>query len=102
MIVTTVKVYVKKQYIDDFIKATLENHQHSIKEDGNLRFDVLQCCEDETCFTLYEAYASKEAAAQHKETNHYLNWRDKVAPWMEKPREGVPHKVIAPTDKNLW
>ena len=102
MIVTFVHVWVKQEHIDDFIKATIENHQNSIKERGNLRFDVLQDKNDPAKFVLYEAYESEEEAAEHKKTDHYLKWRETVAPWMAKPREGVPHNVIAPLDKGLW
>lgn len=102
MIVTTVAVYVKDGYADDFIKATIENHENSIKEDGNLRFDILQSNDDPNRFTLYEAYATKEAATKHKETAHYLKWRETVADWMQRPREGVAHSVLAPQSKDLW
>lgn len=102
MIVTCVTVYVKKEFITEFIEATLENHQNSIKEEGNLRFDVLQCNTDETRFFLYEAYLTEEASAAHKKTAHYLKWRDTVANWMAQPREGVAHSVIAPLRKDLW
>ncbi|HQO39796.1 MAG TPA: antibiotic biosynthesis monooxygenase [Spirochaetota bacterium] len=102
MIVTTVRVFVDKRHIDDFIRATVENHQNSIAEPGNLRFDVLQSLENPAEFTLYEAYISDEAAAAHKDTAHYRAWRDMVAPWMTKPREGLAHKVIAPADSSRW
>ncbi|MEM3342099.1 MAG: antibiotic biosynthesis monooxygenase [Thermoplasmata archaeon] len=102
MIVTVVSVWVKKEHIEDFKKATLENHLNSIKEQGNLRFDVLQSREDPARFFLYEAYESDEAAAAHKKTAHYLKWRDAVAPWMEKPREGIACSVVCPQDKMLW
>ena len=102
MIVTCVKVYVKKENIDDFIKATADNHSCSIKEPGNLRFDVLQSIQNPAEFTLYEAYRSEEDAAAHKNTPHYAVWRDTVAPWMEKPREGTPHRVIAPLEMDKW
>lgn len=102
MIVTCVTVYVKKEFIQDFIAATMENHKNSIKEEGNLRFDVLQCNSNESRFFLYEAYASEEASANHKKTEHYAKWRDTVADWMSQPREGVAHSVIAPLEKELW
>lgn len=102
MIVTCVKVYVKKENIDDFIKATADNHSSSVKEPGNLRFDVLQSIQNPAEFTLYEAYRSEEDAAAHKNTPHYAVWRDTVAPWMEKPREGTPHRVIAPLEMDKW
>lgn len=96
MEVTCVHVYVKPENIDDFIKATLENHRNSIQESENLRFDVLQDPEDSAHFILYEAYKTKAGAAAHKETQHYLTWRETVADWMAQPRQGIPYKVIAP------
>ena len=102
MIVTCVSVTVKKEHIEDFIAATIQNHEGSILEAGNLRFDVLQCRDDPARFMLYEAYATEEAVAAHKETGHYRNWRDTVAPWMARPREGIAHNVIRPTDPSKW
>jgi (4S)-4-hydroxy-5-phosphonooxypentane-2,3-dione isomerase len=102
MIVTTVTVYVKNNHIQDFINATTLNHQCSIKESGNLRFDVLQSKDDETRFLLYEAYVSEEASLLHKKTAHYIKWRDTVVDWMSLPREGIAHSVIAPVDNALW
>ncbi len=96
MLVTTVTVYVHPENINDFIQASIENHKWSIQESGNLRFDVLQCTQDPSRFLLYEAYSSEAAAAAHKQTEHYQRWRDKVGPWMIRPREGVTHRVIAP------
>nr|VFK52416.1 MAG: autoinducer 2-degrading protein [Candidatus Kentron sp. TUN]VFK52937.1 MAG: autoinducer 2-degrading protein [Candidatus Kentron sp. TUN]VFK57580.1 MAG: autoinducer 2-degrading protein [Candidatus Kentron sp. TUN] len=96
MIVTCVTVYVKSENIDDFIKASKKNHEGSIREPSNLRFDVLQSKDDPSRFLLYEAYENEEGAAAHKNTAHYLTWREAVAPWMEKPREGVPYVAIVP------
>lgn len=73
-----------------------------IKENGNLRFDVLQNESDPSLFTLSEAYESKEAAAAHKETPHYKKWRETVEPWMKKPRTGVVHRIISPRERELW
>lgn len=96
MIVTIVHVRVKPENIEDFIQATTENHHLSVKEPGNLRFDVLQKGDQSTEFALYEAYESETAAAEHKETAHYLKWRETVAPWMAKPREGVRYNGLQP------
>jgi autoinducer 2-degrading protein len=102
MIVTFVHVWVKPDHIADFISASTENHQNSINEPGNLRFDLLRDAEDPEKFVLYEAYKSEEAAAAHKDTAHYLKWRDTVADWMAKPRKGEKHIILAPTDVSLW
>ena len=96
MTVTLVHVYVKPEFIEAFINATHENHENSIKESGNLRFDVLQDAKDPGKFILYEAYQNEDAAAAHKETSHYSKWRDSVATWMAKPREGVKCKLLFP------
>ncbi|MBT4483767.1 MAG: antibiotic biosynthesis monooxygenase [Candidatus Latescibacteria bacterium] len=102
MIVYCVNLYVKKEHIDDFIAATAENHKGAISEKGNLRFDVLQRGDNPSQFLLYEVYESEEAVAEHKTTPHYLAWREKVAGWMSKPREGILHTVVCPQDRSLW
>lgn len=88
--VTLVKVHVKQDCLDGFIAATEQNHLNSVQEPGNLRFDVLQDPEDPTRFVLYEVYKAEADAKSHKETPHYLTWRDTVADMMVSPREGVP------------
>ncbi len=102
MIVTAVTVWVKPEHVEDFITATVANHECSVKEPGNLRFDVLQSHDDPCRFLLYEGYEDPEAAARHKETEHYRTWRDMVAGWMAKPREGIPHRVIRPLERSAW
>jgi autoinducer 2-degrading protein len=102
MIVTTVSVQVKPESIGQFIEATIKNHEASVQEPGNLRFDILQNTDDPSKFLLYEAYESEEGAAAHKKTIHYLQWKAVVSDWMEKPREGTPYKVVRPLDKNKW
>ncbi len=96
MVVTAVHVYVKPENIDDFILACTENHLSSVQEPGNMRFDVLQDAENPEKFLLYEAYENTEFAAAHKQTDHYLLWREKVAAWMARPREGIKFSGICP------
>lgn len=98
MHVTLVNVHVKAAHVEDFIAATRHNHKASIQEPGNRRFDILQSADDPTRFVLYEAYASAEEAAAHKETAHYRQWREAVAEWMRLPRQGVLYKGLFPQD----
>jgi len=97
MHVTLVHVHVKQEHIEDFIRATRTNHEASIREPGNLRFDVLQSGEDPARFVFYEAYRNAAAAAAHKETAHYLTWREQVATWMAEPRRGVQYTGLFPS-----
>jgi (4S)-4-hydroxy-5-phosphonooxypentane-2,3-dione isomerase len=99
MHVTLVHVHVLPERIDDFIEATRANHEASVQEPGNRRFDVLQDPTDPGHFILYEAYASAADAAAHKETAHYAAWRDRVAAMMARPRQGVPMTCLFPADR---
>ena len=96
MHVTLVHVRVNPENVDAFIAATRANHEASINEPGNRRFDVLQNPDDPTRFILYESYASPADAAAHKETAHYFKWRDTVAPMMAEPRRGEPMNGLFP------
>ena len=96
MIVTIVHIFVKPEHVDAFIEATKKNHLQSIVEPGNLRFDVLRDAEEPGKFVLYEAYDSHEAVAAHKQTSHYMEWRDTVEPWMQKARIGQKHHLLFP------
>lgn len=96
MHVTLVHLRVNSESVDAFIAAARTNHEASIKEPGNRRFDVLQAPDDPTRFILYEAYASAADAAAHKETAHYFQWRDTVAPMMAEPRRGEPMNGLFP------
>lgn len=96
MHVTIVHVHVKPDHIDDFIAACKLNHDASVRETGNRRFDVLQSPDKPNWFVLYEAYDNAEHADEHKQTAHYAAWRDTVADWMETPRKGLPFTGLYP------
>jgi (4S)-4-hydroxy-5-phosphonooxypentane-2,3-dione isomerase len=70
MLVVLVYVHVKPQFIDAFKEATSANAAASIKEAG----------------------------AAHKETLHYLTWRDTVAPMMAELRTSAKYENIFPAD----
>jgi autoinducer 2-degrading protein len=96
MHITLVHVTVKPGHTEDFIEATRRNHEASVQEPGNRRFDVLQSSDEPAKFVLYEAYASEADALAHKQTAHYLAWRDAVADWMATPRQGVAYTGLFP------
>ena len=102
MIVTCVYVHVKPDSIGKFIEATTSNHRGSVREPGNLRFDLLQQSDDPARFMVYEAYESAEASAAHKETNHYLVWRETVQGMMAEPRTGVRYNILQPDTRSDW
>ena len=97
MHVTLVHIRVKPEQVEAFIAATRTNHEASVREPGNRRFDILQAPEDPTRFVFYEAYASAEDAAAHRQTPHYAAWRDAVADMMAEPRRGEPMLGLYPS-----
>jgi (4S)-4-hydroxy-5-phosphonooxypentane-2,3-dione isomerase len=96
MFVTLVNVHVKAEHLPQFIEVTRANHEGSVREPGNLRFDILQSSTDPTRFVFYEAYRDEAAARAHKDTAHYAEWRDAVADWMAEPRAGVRYDGLMP------
>jgi (4S)-4-hydroxy-5-phosphonooxypentane-2,3-dione isomerase len=98
MLIVHVHVQVKPEFIQAFINATIENARHSLQEPGIARFDLAQQADDPARFLLLEAYRTPEAPAQHKETAHYLKWRDTVAPMMAVPRSSVKFTHLFPPD----
>ncbi|MEQ1529825.1 MAG: antibiotic biosynthesis monooxygenase [Methylococcales bacterium] len=98
MYVTLVHIHVITEHREAFIAATRANHEASIQESGNRRFDLLQSPENPDYFILYEAYICAEDAAAHKQTSHYLTWRDTVAEWMVEPRQGVRYEGLFPKE----
>jgi autoinducer 2-degrading protein len=98
MLVVHVHVHVKPEYLEAFMQATIANARESIKEPGIARFDLAQQQDDPTRFVLVEAYRTAEAPAAHKETRHYLTWRDTVALMMAEPRASVKFSNLFPQD----
>ena len=102
MVVTCVHIHVRPEAVDAFIEASVENHKQSVKEPGNLRFDFVRQADDPSRFMMYEAYESDTEVAAHKETPHYLKWRDTVKDMMAEPRYGIKYYIIEPKDKSEW
>ena len=102
MVVTCVQIRVRPESVDAFIEASVENHKQSVKEPGNLRFDFVRQAGDPSRFMMYEAYESEAAVAAHKETPHYLKWRDTVKDMMAEPRYGIKYDIIEPKDRSEW
>ena len=98
MLIFHVHVHVKKECVNAFKQATLENARNSVKEQGIARFDVVQQADDPTRFVLVEVYRTDDAPAKHKETAHYAKWRDTVAPMMAEPRMSVRFTNVFPED----
>jgi autoinducer 2-degrading protein len=97
MNVTLVEINIKPERVDEFMDVFRANHEGSIKEPGNLRFDVLQDPELATRFFIYEAYQNDEAVLAHKQTPHYLACVEKLDEMMSEPRKKRSFVGLLPT-----
>ena len=100
MHIVLVHIHVTPDKILDFKTAILDNARNSILEDGVIRFDVFQQADDPTKFTLVEIYKNAAAHLAHRETKHYLLWRDTVTDWMAEPRVGIKYSNLFPEDSD--
>jgi (4S)-4-hydroxy-5-phosphonooxypentane-2,3-dione isomerase len=100
LLILHVHVHVKPEHIDAFREATIANATNSIQEAGVIRFDVIQQAADPSRFILVEVYRSPEGHARHKETAHYLVWRDTVADMMAEPRAALKLHNVFPADED--
>lgn len=85
---------------EDFIRFTRENVMASRKEPGVVRFDFFQNKENQDSFLLVEIYKDPEDQASHRQTQHYLKWKDAVESMMSEPRKGVTYYNLVGLDKD--
>ncbi len=100
MHIVLVDIHVKPESVKDFIPLTLENVRSSTQEPGIARFDFLQEADDPAHFVLYEVYRQPEDQAKHRETAHYLAWKDAVAGMMAEARVGTRYTNQFPADQD--
>jgi quinol monooxygenase YgiN len=91
-----VHIRIASDKVGAFIAATRENMGHSRREAGIARFELLQDEVDPSRFVLIEAYRDAEAQAAHRETAHYLKWKELAEPMMAEPRTRALYTGIEP------
>ncbi len=98
MIIMIVNVHVKPGLEETFKEASIKNASNSVKEPGVIRFDLIQQITDPTRFALVEIYKDAAAQASHRESAHYLAWREVAEPMMAEPRTRAEYSPIFPTE----
>ena len=92
--ITHVYVDCVPEKTDEFAEAATKNALASAKEPTNVRFEVLQSVDDPSQFVLIEEYETADGAVAHKETAHYLEWRERVASMMKTPRSAKKYTLL--------
>jgi (4S)-4-hydroxy-5-phosphonooxypentane-2,3-dione isomerase len=102
MFLFCVHLHVQPAHRARFIEASLENARNTIREPGNLRFDVLQQADDPDRFVYYEVYRDEESAKAHKATAHYARWAETVPSLLADPRSSVKYAPLFPEEPEQW
>jgi quinol monooxygenase YgiN len=89
--------HIQEKHVERFREVTLENAEASRREEGCVRFDVIQQADDPTRFTFIEMFKSEKAGVIHKETSHFKKWLEQAVPLMIEPRTRVIYKDVSIT-----
>jgi (4S)-4-hydroxy-5-phosphonooxypentane-2,3-dione isomerase len=91
-----VRLEVKPDRVDDFLKLVSFNAAESRKEPGNLRFDVVRSVDNSTLFRMYEVYRGDDAIRAHQATAHYAKWRAEIEALLVTPRLSEKFVSVSP------
>lgn len=95
MIRLIVDVDVRPEFVDAFIKETIQARDITkLMEPGCIQYEINQNILEPTQFTLIETYLDNDAIELHKTTKHFLDWRENVQKMMAKPRSATRNKII--------
>ena len=100
MLIVHIHLRVKPESVEQFKEVTIENARNSVKEPGIARFDFVQQADDPTRFTLVEVYRTADDPAKHRETAHYLAWKERAEPLLAEPRTRVFYSNVFPADQD--
>jgi len=91
-----VRLEVKPDRVQDFLKLVAFNAAASRKEPGNLRFDVVRSVDNPTLYRLYEVYRDDDAIGAHQATPHYAKWRAEIEAMLVTPRLSEKFTSVVP------
>ncbi|MGH8058303.1 MAG: putative quinol monooxygenase, partial [Candidatus Entotheonellia bacterium] len=75
MYILMVRLAVKQDHIDNFIKASIADASGSVlNEPGCRRFDIIQDETNPRLFGFNEVYNDEAAFEYHKTTPHFAQW----------------------------
>jgi autoinducer 2-degrading protein len=87
-------ITVKHGQEANFLRAAAANRAGSIKESGNLRFEIFQSTESPHDFLFAEKYKSLEAVTAHRQTPHFLEFLKILETVQAYPRRREPGDAV--------
>ena len=103
MYILMVRLKVKQDHINDFIKASIADGTGSVlNEPGCRRFDIIQDETDPTLFAFNEVYNDEAAFEHHKTTPHFKQWDTVVKPILDGAVEVSFCRPVYPLGNANW
>jgi len=103
MEILMVRIKVKPERLDDFIKEMIEDARGSVlNEPGCRRFDIIQDLEDPTSLALCEVYNDAAAVEYHGQQPHFIKWRDTTADWFSEELGVSRCRPVFPAGDGNW
>jgi len=68
------RIKVKDEHLDDFLEGVNIHADHSNKETGCVRYEVLQDISDPHMMFLYEVFEDETAFKSHLTHDYYKEW----------------------------
>ncbi len=90
MYVILVPIQIKHERKGEFIEAMIEDAKGAVeREEGCLRFDVIQDADHSDRIWLYEVYRDEAAFKAHLESPHLKTWLETTEGWRDQGPVGA-------------
>jgi len=96
-----VYIVVKPGHERAFLQGALANRAGSIREPGNLRFEMFRNSENSCEFLFAEKYDSLESVTLHRQTPHFQAFFKVLEEVQQFPRRREPGNVVPPAYKPI-
>ena len=94
-----VYIAVKPGQEDAFLKGAFDNQAGSIREPGNLRFEMYRSTENPSEFLFSEKYDSVDSVTAHRQTPHFQSFFKVLEQVQQFPRRREPGNLVPPAYK---
>ena len=102
MLALWVKVRVKPERLEDFLKAIEVDAIRSERDEpGCFCFNVLQDREDPNVYYFMEVYRDEAAIEAHRAAPHYAVWRA-AADTLDGPAQATRCTTVFPANTDYW
>lgn len=103
MYILMVRLKVKEDRIDDFIKASIGDGMGSVMDEPEcMRFDIIQDDSDPTSFAFCEVYNDEDAFKHHTTTPHFEKWRAASEDMFAEPPDVSFCRSVYPRGDATW